>query len=301
MRVCFSSILSVVVGNSFSSCLAAAMSVPKFVYGKDDALFGCIETQQGDVSFGNVLDAGTGLHSLRWIATLGDKGMTHFTAITADETMRQRCQQEIEKLGVSPIGQVLIANWFDDNNLQQQLEQQQQYDVILADYLIGAMDGFSPYHQDLILAKLCQYYLKPNGRLYIVGLQPIPDSAPGHANIICQVTKVRDACILLAGHRCYREYPVDWVHRQLKAVPNMQLLQTSRFPILYRHDTICKQIQVGRSKFPHFPTPELADAMAKVLDNLEQQSQQATMESPAGKISLGFDYIVSAEKLDPDL
>lgn len=25
--------------------------------------------------------------------------------------------------------------------------------------------------------------------------------------IICKVRKIRDACILLAGHRCYREYP----------------------------------------------------------------------------------------------
>jgi hypothetical protein len=38
------------------------------VYGKDDMLFGCIEEQQGTIPFGNVLDAGTGMHSLRWIA-----------------------------------------------------------------------------------------------------------------------------------------------------------------------------------------------------------------------------------------
>jgi hypothetical protein len=52
------------------------------VFGKDDALFGAIERQQGNTPFGNFLDAGTGMHSLRWIATLEAKGMTDFTAVS---------------------------------------------------------------------------------------------------------------------------------------------------------------------------------------------------------------------------
>lgn len=38
----------------------------RLVYGRNDALFGAIEKQQGDKPFGAFLDAGTGLHSLRW-------------------------------------------------------------------------------------------------------------------------------------------------------------------------------------------------------------------------------------------
>jgi hypothetical protein len=53
------------------------------VFGKDDALFGAIERQQGNKPFGKFLDAGTGLHSLRWIATLEAKGMTDFTAVSS--------------------------------------------------------------------------------------------------------------------------------------------------------------------------------------------------------------------------
>jgi hypothetical protein len=51
---------------------------------------------------------------------------------------------------------------------------------------------------------------------------------------------------------------------------------------------------VGRSKFPQFPTPELANEMKKVLDDLEQQSLVATQK--VGRIRLGFDYIVAAER-----
>lgn len=286
-------------------------AVSRLVFGKNDALFGAIEKQQGDKPFGNFLDAGTGLHSLRWMATLSadpgmlpdaSRAMTKFTAITADETMRRNVQDEANALGMAHKGEVIIGNWFHPHT-PLQLDGE-KYDTILADYLIGAMDGFSPYQQDCMLPKLAAL-LKPGGRLYVVGLEPIPDSDDGDANVICKVRRIRDACILLAGHRCYREYPVDWIHRQFNNSstngngnnsPGMRLLRTSKFPILYRHATIVKQINVARSKFRFFPSPEVADSMRKVLDELEVESLEATQRSPNGRLQLGFDYVVSAEK-----
>jgi hypothetical protein len=274
----------------FCSAMSSPSSIAKsrHVYGPDDALFGSIENEQGSRDFGNFLDAGTGLHSIRWIATLSGKGMTQFTAVTADKTMQRNVQNEVDALEVSHIGNIIIGNWFGETPIE--LEEN-SFDTILADYLIGAMDGFSPYRQDEMIGKLVKY-LKPGGRLYIVGLQPIPDNAPGEADIICQVRRVRDACILLAGHRCYREYPIDWIHRQIRQLhsDDLQIVNSARFPILYRHATIVKQINVGRSKFPFFPTPELADEMKKILDDLEEKSKIAT-ERAGGKIKLGFDYM----------
>lgn len=270
----------------------------RFVYGKDDALFGAIEKQQGNKPFGSLLDSGTGLHSLRWIATLFEtKGLTDFTAVTADETMQTNCQRELDCLGVVTGAKLVKGNWFDEKH---PLVLEQQYDVIMADYLIGAMDGFSPYQQDLMIAKLSTY-LKPEGRLYIVGLQPIPDTVPSdcldaNAAIICRVRQVRDACILLAGHRCYREYPVDWVHRKIANCPGLELKHTKEFPILYRHATVVKQINVGRSKLKFMPTVQLQEAMGQILDDLETESLQATAAAPMNRIQMGFDYVVTAEK-----
>lgn len=281
----------------------------RLVYGKDDALFGCIEKAQGDTPFGRVLDAGTGMHSLRWMATLhgdgnddasntendgtGGKGMTEFVAITADKTMQKKVQMEADALQMSHLGKVVIGNWFGNSPLN---FPEESFDTILADYLIGAMDGFSPYQQEDMIPKLAKL-LRPGGKLYIVGLQPIPDQAKGDANVICKVRQVRDACILLAGHRCYREFPVEWIHAQINNnVKTLKLKTTTHFPILYRHETIVTQINVGRSKFPLFPSPELAASMKKVLDDLEQQSLQATKRAPGGRIRLGFDYVVVAKK-----
>ena len=280
------------MASSMSLHTSSASAKSRLVYGSDDALFGSIEKEQGNVPFGNFLDAGTGMHSLRWVATLGGKGMTKFTAITADKIMQRNVQNEAEALGVSHLGEIVIGNWFGDAPAP--IELNEEYDTILADYLIGAMDGFSPYKQDQMIGKLVSL-LKPGGRLYVVGLQPIPDSAPGEANVICKVRQVRDACILLAGQRCYREYPLEWIQRQVEIHPQLDLMNSSTFPILYRHKTIVKQIEVARSKLPHFPSPELAEEMGKALDDLVAKSKEAT-DKAGGKIRLGFDYIVTAQK-----
>ena len=66
---------SVTTSTSQSSSIADARN-QRFVYGENDALFGYIEDQQGNKPFGKVLNAGTGVHSLRWIATLGGLGRT---------------------------------------------------------------------------------------------------------------------------------------------------------------------------------------------------------------------------------
>lgn len=95
--------------------------------------------------------------------------------------------------------ELLVGNWMDENfvnNLG-------KFDTILADYLIGAVDGFSPYEQDTIMDKLKEH-LTPEGRLYFVGMQPIPDEFFPPTNIISEIRRARDACILLAGHRPYR-------------------------------------------------------------------------------------------------
>lgn len=281
--------MNILIGIAAILLATPKMGERKFVYGKDDLLFGYIEEQQGGDPFGDILDAGTGMHSLRWIATLSEtRGMKSFTAITADATMQRNVQQEAGHLGVLEGNHVVIGNWFGKLDLPMK-----QYDTILADYLIGAMDGFSPFKQDEMIPKLMKL-LKPGGRLYIVGLEPIPDKVEGPANVICKVRQVRDACILLAGHRCYREYPLDWIKKQVEGIPELKLLETRQFPILYRFNTIQRQINVGRNKFSLFPTDALKKSMKEVLDDLERQSKDATA---AGPIKFGFDYVVTIERL----
>ena len=49
-----------------------------------------------------------------------------------------------EQIGfaVKPPDEIVIGNWRDDNFLKDRV-----FDTVLADYLIGAIDGFAPYFQ----------------------------------------------------------------------------------------------------------------------------------------------------------
>jgi ubiquinone/menaquinone biosynthesis C-methylase UbiE len=264
---------------------AANNNNAKFVYGKDDVLFGHIEERQGDKPWGRVLDAGTGAHSLRWLATLPINGLV---AVTADSNMQRNCQREIADLGIDNVTELVQGNWFDETNPLTFAED--EFDVILCDYLIGAMDGFSPYRQDLMIPNLTKY-LKPAGHMYIVGLEPIPDDSD---SVISRVRQVRDACILLAGHKCYREYPATWIERQIRHIPDLEYRHRQHFTILYHKSTIVKQINVGRSKLPLLPD-YMRDSMRTLLNDLERRADDET-EQDTKRIPLGFDYVVTAEK-----
>jgi len=299
-----------------------------------DSLFTYIEDTQTalGVPFGRLLDAGTGSHSLRWIAGLihhvrkvgteqetseenemvtNPLSINSYTAITADENMRRTVFEESLELKIEDKGDILIGNWAstshapaytkDSASKSHYLLDGQKYDTIIADYLIGAMDGFSPYYQDQIFDRLSNH-LNPGGYLYIVGLEPISDSVTGtnerddNSGLITRVAQVRDACILLAGHRCYREYPLTWIVRQLEKT-GFEVTEKKKFPIMYSHQTICRQIRVARSKLRFFKTEQLKEGMREVLDQLEAESEQLTEKSNTGRIRFGFDYVVCARRI----
>jgi hypothetical protein len=157
-----------------------------------DSLFQTIEKFHQPRKWGRILDAGTGIHSIRWIQKVLKPDS--FTAITADDAMKRSIINDTGVLPLRSCDKVVVGNWMDDEFCSTL----GQYDTIIADYLIGAVDGFSPYEQDTILDKLKQH-LSPLGRLYIVGMNPIPDQAPSPADLICEIRRARDASILLAG------------------------------------------------------------------------------------------------------
>ena len=177
--------------------------------------------------FGRVLDAGTGWSSMDWLRHLvtnkEEFGVTGWTAVTACESMAKDLKGYAEAHGMNDINKmnastsdtnvdgVIFGNWFEPQTGGCEIEtsnsaallEGELYDTILVDYLIGAIDGYTPYLQDCIFDRL-KKYLKPGGKMYLAGLEPIPEKEPGPADILCQTKRIRDTCILLSGDRCYR-------------------------------------------------------------------------------------------------
>lgn len=263
--------------------------------GTSDSLFACIERMHiahrspaPDASWGRFLDAGTGAHSMTWVQELP---LDAWVAVTADREMQKTvAQQEAKKRkegGQAP-GRIVLGNWDDDELLKGD-----KFDIVLADYLIGAMDGFSPFKQDLIFDRLKQH-MAPNGVMYFICLEPIPYKASGAADIMVETTRLRDACILLAGHRCYREYPMEWVLRMLSA-NGFKVLDTNKFPILYSEATIRRQLDVASRKLKHFKSKPMAEAMRQHIAELDGRMVSAVGSSPRSRVELGFDYVIAAE------
>lgn len=111
-------------------------------------------------------------------------------------------------------------------------------------------------------------HLNPGGRLYFIGMNPIPDDAPGQGQIICDIRKARDACILLAGHRPYREHPLTWMERHLNQ-NRMVITHRKNFTILHSEMSAMRQIKVAQSKLELIRSNPLKTGLEKYLHELE--------------------------------
>ena len=134
--------------------------------------------------FGRFLDAGTGTSSLEW-ARLHCRTQGPIHAVTASQAMRHDI---LTKLGPKilsrswtsnsdahptkpPYVALHVGNWMDKDDLRGVLSNNssstdtvpscEKFDTILADYLIGAVDGFSPFCQSEVLKRVCKHLRIP--------------------------------------------------------------------------------------------------------------------------------------------
>jgi hypothetical protein len=244
------------------------------------AIFDHIAALHGDKSWGSVLDAGTGINSLRWLRSLP---ANRLTAVTGAELMVRRIG---ETLGPSPAHErILAGNWADPDFLPNET-----FDVVLADYLIGAIDGFAPYFQDEMIERLRAACA---GRLYLVGLEPYvldkPASAEGE--IVFHIGRLRDTFLLLSGQKTYREFPLAWVTRQLERW-GFRMVDIRKFPIRYRARFVNAQLDMCANRL-HLVPEDLRSALAAHVEDLRQRALR--LEAKNEGLRLGFDYVVAAE------
>mmetsp|Transcript_18975 Transcript_18975/g.53155 ORF Transcript_18975/g.53155 Transcript_18975/m.53155 type:complete len:350 (+) Transcript_18975:12-1061(+) len=184
---------------------------------KKDAVFDHIEAVHGNEPWGAILDAGTGPGSFSWISSL--PGKTKCDAVTASPSMMRSTQLYMQRKGHKANGaacKIHLKHWVTDGEFMGG----QLYDNIILDYFIGAVDGFEAFTQESIFEKLGKH-LAPNGRLWIIGLEPIlhRDVLPKHiSDGQVSVVELRDAAIALSGERPYREFPLFWYRASLERI-----------------------------------------------------------------------------------
>ena len=239
-----------------------------------DALFSWVErVHAGAGPWGEVLDAGTGDHSLGWLHGLAPRALT---AVTVEQWRMEGLRR------IAPGAEILLGQWTDPLLLAGRA-----FDAVVVDYVIGAIDGHAPYFQYDFLERL-QPHLKPGGRIYLIGMEPPPRDGSG----MDEVCRVRDACILLAGHRCYREYPravvEGWVGRA-----GFSVIDSTSIPNRLGRRFIEGQLSVARTKLGYLKDRALAATLEAHIAGVQERAMDGLVAGGGWRV-WGADWVIAA-------
>ena len=245
-------------------------------------LFEEINRLQGGEPWGRFLDAGTGTNSIGWISTLDTD---RWTAVSGAEAHAIQVRNAVATTH-RPQDRIVVGNWADPDLLAGET-----YDTVLADYLLGAIDGFAPYFQHRLFARLRPLV---GQRLYVVGLEPYVAGQPGTAagRLVWEIGRFRDACLLLAGEQPYREYPAQWAVDHLGA-SGYRVIAAKRFANRYKDRFVNSQIDMCAPRIAKLADRGLAEALVARGEALRAEAL-AHVESANG-LRHGFDYVLAAE------
>jgi hypothetical protein len=251
---------------------------------KISALFRYIEELQGAEPWGAVLDAGTGTHSMGWLLSLQTE---RWTAVTGAEGHASQVHA-LASDRIRAQDQIILGNWADPKLLEGE-----SYDVVLADYLLGAVEGFAPYFQTELLARL-----RPitRGRLYITGVEPYVVSRPDDeaGALVWEIGRFRDACLTLAGEMHYREYPLEWVLLQLER-SGFRPTAARKFNNRYKAAFINSQIDMCKPRLAVLRDRDLAAALEAYGEELRERA--LNLHERVGGLRHGFDYVIAADPI----
>lgn len=246
------------------------------------SLFEHIEALQGDLLWGRFLDAGTGVNSCLWGMGLATEAWTGVTA-AAGHADQVRAAADAR---LRPQDRLVLGNWVDPGLLEGEV-----HDTVVADYLIGAVEGFAPYFQRTLLHRL-----KPmtRRRLYVVGLDPyiVGPADTDEARMVRRIGRLRDAVLLMADETPYREYPAEWTLNAL-ADSGFRVLSARRFPNRYKAKWVNGQLDMAVRRLPRIADRDLAGRLTDAVAEVRQSALRLCAERKG--LRHGADYVVACE------
>jgi len=243
-------------------------------------LFRYIEQLQAGAPWGDFLDAGTGVNSASWSTGLET---TSWVGVSGSPAHARQVKQSLGE-ELRPQDEILIGNWCESDFLKGRV-----FDTVLADYLLGAIEGFAPYFQGQLFARLRPHIGK---RLYIIGLDPyILGPAPNEeAKIVKAIGRLRDCCLLLAGETPYREYPLEWVVDSLLS-NGFKIEAAHRIGNRYGARWVNSQLDMARRRLPKLDNQNLGCSLAQEIEDL--RARALAVHEQKGGLRHGADYVIA--------
>ncbi len=246
------------------------------------SLYDLMTELHGTLPWGSVLDAGAGPASLRWIL---QQPTQRWTAVAGTSQTAEKVRT-VAGRQIRAADRIIVGSWLDATLLHGET-----YDTVLADYLLGAIEGFAPYWQDQIFARLRPLV---GTRLYVAGLEPYVPYNPDdeHGRLVARIGRVRDACLLLANDRPCREYPLDWCLRQLER-SGYRVLDVRKIAIRCGNRFITSQLDLCASAIDRWKDRSLAVAMHGHIAALRAEALAVARRD--GALRHGHDYVIVSE------
>lgn len=249
---------------------------------KHPKLLRYIQALQGDKPWGSFLDAGTGVQSMRWVTELRSD---RWTAISASPSHAERVQKAIQS-AQRPKDQIVVGNWVNPNLLKGEI-----YNTVMADYLLGAIEGFAPYYQPYLFKRL-----RPltGETLYVKGLEPyVPTNRPDDEaeRLLWEIGRFRDACVLHGNGLPYREYPSGWVVDNLHK-SGFKVTHVKHFDIRHKALFVNAQIDICAPIIASLEDRDLAKALNARGEAL--RTKALNFIALEGSLSAGRNYVISA-------
>jgi len=249
---------------------------------KERGIFKTIEALHGDAPYGKVLDAGTGPKSLGWLTK---QATDSITAVTGAKSMVAIVRKWLGKWE-RPQDRMIVGNWANPKLLAGE-----KFDTVLAENLLGSIEGFAPYFQTELFARLRPLTGK---RLYVVGLEPYVVEKPADeaGAFIWEIGRYRDACQMLSGGRPYREFPGEWVADHLKR-SGFNPVGARRFSVNYTSDFVNGQIGLAKLHLEHMEDKALAQSL--IAHGEELTARALAYIERNGTLSHGFVHVIAAD------
>lgn len=245
-------------------------------------IFAAVEALHGDAPYGRVLDAGTGPKSLAWLTKLDTESIT---AVTGAKPMAAQVRK---RLGAwqRPQDQMIIGNWANPKLLAGE-----QFDTVLADNLLGSIEGLAPFFQTELFPRLRLLTAK---RIYVTGMEPyvIDKPADEAGPLIWEIGRYRDACLTLTGQRTYREFPAGWVMAQLRR-SGFQLVGVRKVPVRYKADFVKGQIDLAKPSLERLADNALGQSLIAHGEELKNRALAHVEKN--GSLDHGFVHVIAAD------
>lgn len=159
-----------------------------------------------------------------------------------------------------------------------------QFDLILADYLLGACDRYAPHFQEEMLERLIS---RCRGWIFLIGLEPLPAPANPGQQILFEVAQLRDAVQLLLGNRPHREIPQAWVERHLTRL-GARVAWSERYHNLYDEGWVERELASLELNLQLFEDGGLAQVLRRRCHALRRRAAEHLRKAA----SYSFDYLL---------